>query len=103
MNPSAALLSWHFHGTGIDVLVHDEDGVPSNHFEQNLAWSRNPDSRQPGSRQPGRRLIVLGDEMAPPALAGVTWITVLAPLISTAEISHNRTRRLYLHQGVETD
>ena len=105
---SAALLSWHFHGTGIDVLVHDEDGVPSNHFEQNLAWSGNPDSRQAGSRQAGsrqagRRLIVLGDEMVPPALAGVTWITVPAPLISTAEISHNRTRRLYLHQGVETD
>jgi 4-amino-4-deoxy-L-arabinose transferase-like glycosyltransferase len=97
---SAALLSWHFYGTGIDVLVHDEDGVPSNHFEQNLAWSRDPDSRQADTRQAGRRLIVLGDEMAPPALAGVNWVTIPSPLVSTAEISRDRTRRLYLHQGV---
>lgn len=95
---AAALLSWHFHGTGINVLVHDEDGVPSNHFERNLAWAR--DTRSPKS---DRRLIVLGDEMTPPTLAGVNWITVPPPLISTADISHNRTRRLYLHQGIEAD
>jgi 4-amino-4-deoxy-L-arabinose transferase-like glycosyltransferase len=90
---SAALLSWHFHGTGIDVLIRDEDGVPSNHFEQNLAWTR----------QPGRRVIGLGDNVSPPAMEDVTWVTSPPALISTAEISHNRTRRLYLHQGVEAD
>lgn len=110
---AAALLSWHFHGTDIDVLVHDEDGVPSNHFERNLAWSRDSNSRDSNSRRAdpsksgspksGRRLIVLGDEMTPPTLAGVGWTTVPPPLISTANISHNRTRRLYLHQGVEAD
>jgi 4-amino-4-deoxy-L-arabinose transferase-like glycosyltransferase len=120
---AAALLSWHFHGTEIEVLVHDEDGVPSNHFERNLAWSRDPNSHDPNSRdsnshrvdpsksgspksgspKSGRRLIVLGDEMTPPTLAGVSWTTVPPPLISTANISHNRTRRLYLHQGVEAD
>ena len=89
---SAALLSWHFHGTGIDVLVHDRDGVPSNHFEQNLAWTR----------QPGRRLIVLGDAITPPQMAGVSWIST-PPHVSSAAISHNRTRRVYLHQGVEMD
>ena len=93
---AAALLSWHFHGTGIDVLVHDEDGIPSNHFEQNLAWSRPPDPKQPG-----RRLIVLGGDMVPPEMAGVTWVTAPPPLVSTAEISHNVTRRIYLHQGIE--
>jgi hypothetical protein len=90
---SAALLSWHFHGTGIDVLIRDEDGVPSNHFEQNLVWTR----------QPGRRVIGLGDNVSPPAMEDVTWVTSPPALISTAEISHNRTRRLYLHQGVEAD
>ncbi|MEC8643328.1 MAG: glycosyltransferase family 39 protein [Pseudomonadota bacterium] len=90
---SAALLSWHFHGTGIDVLVHDRDGVPSNHFEQNLAWTH----------QPGRRLVVLGDDAGAPAMAGVDWISTPPPRASSATISHNRTRRVYLHQGVETD
>ena len=90
---SAALLSWHFHATGIDVLIHDEDGVPSNHFEQNLAWAR----------QPGRRLISLGDDSIPPTIEGITWVTSPPVLVSTTEISHNRMRRLYLHQGVETD
>ena len=90
---SAALLSWHFHGTGIDVLVHDRDGVPSNHFEQNLAWTR----------QPGRRLISLGDNSVPPAIENIIWVTSPPALISAAAISRNRTRRLYLHQGVESD
>jgi len=90
---SAALLSWHFHGTAIDVLVHDEDGVPSNHFEQNLAWTR----------QPGRRLIVLGGDADAPDMAGVTWISTPPVKVSTATISHNRTRRVYLHQGTESD
>jgi len=92
---AAALLSWHFHGTGINVLVHDEDGIPSNHFEQNLAWSRHPDPEQPG-----RRLIVLGENPVPPTMDGVTWVTA-PPLVSTARISHNVTRRVYLHQGIE--
>jgi len=90
---SAALLSWHFHGTGIDVLVHDQDGVPSNHFEQNLAWTR----------QPGRRVISLGDNSVPPAIKDIVWVTSPPALISAAGISHNHTRRLYLHQGVERD
>jgi 4-amino-4-deoxy-L-arabinose transferase-like glycosyltransferase len=93
---AAALLSWHFHGTGIDVLVHDEDGIPSNHFEQNLAWSRHPDPEQPG-----RRLIVLGENSVPPTMDGVIWVTAPPPLVSTAGISHNVTRRVYLHQGIE--
>ena len=93
---AAALLSWHFHDTGIDVLVHDEDGIPSNHFEQNLAWSRHPDPEQPG-----RRLIVLGENSVPPTMDGVIWVTAPPPLVSTARISHNVTRRVYLHQGIE--
>ncbi len=93
---AAALLSWHFHDTGIDVLVHDEDGIPSNHFEQNLAWSRHPDPEQPG-----RRLIVLGENSVPPTMDGVIWVTTPPPLVSTARISHNVTRRVYLHQGIE--
>ena len=89
---AAALLNWHFHGTGTAVLVHDRDGIPSNHFEQNLAWTP----------QPGRRLIVLGDDIAPPDMAGVAWIDT-PPQVSSTTISHNRTRRVYLHQGVEMD
>jgi hypothetical protein len=44
---------------------------------------------------------VLGGDMVPPEMAGVTWVTAPPPLVSTAEISHNVTRRIYLHQGIE--
>ena len=30
---AAALLNWHFHENGVEVLIHDADGIPSNHFE----------------------------------------------------------------------
>ena len=45
---------WHFYDTDLRVLVHDYDGVPSNHFEAEHNWSPRPD----------RRLIALtGNEM----------------------------------------
>ena len=90
---SAALLNWHFHGTEVTVLIHDEDGVPSNHFERNLAWSP----------QPGRRLIALGDSLIPPDMKGVTWADPESALTSATGISHNRARSVILHQGVESD
>ena len=90
---SAALLSWHFHGAGLTVLVHDEDGRPSNHFEQNLAWSH----------QPGRRLIRISDSIEPPRMDHVVWNLARQPGVSATPISRNRTRSLYLHQGVEAD
>ena len=92
---TAALLSWHFYkktvaGQDITVLVVDEDGRPSNHFEQNLAW-------QPA---PGRRVILLDGRTIPPALDGVKWQAGTPPLSQT-QISQKRTRRLYIHLGVE--
>ena len=92
---SAALLSWHFHGTEIaggevTVLVVDADGHPGNHFEQNLAWEP----------VPGRRLILLDDRASPPPLDGVTW-QAGTPALSQTVISHALTRRLYIHRGVE--
>lgn len=89
---TAALLSWHFHLSGVTVLIHDADGNPSNHYEQNLAWT-------PGS---GRRLIALDGQATPPALAGVTWQTA-APDASLSDvvISQRRNRRLHVHYGVE--
>ena len=87
---TAALLSWHFHGGDIEVLVHDADGMPSNHFEQNMAW-------QPA---PGRRLVVIDGNAEPPALPAMIWPDE-TPVMSQTEISARRKRTLYLHSAVE--
>ena len=89
---AAALLSWHFHEDDVEVLIHDADGIPSNHFETNAAWASHP----------GRRLVALSGSAAPPAMDGVTW-SATAPPVSDTPISRNRSRTLYLHSGVETD
>ncbi|MGC6454887.1 MAG: ArnT family glycosyltransferase [Candidatus Puniceispirillaceae bacterium] len=87
---TAALLSWHFHGGGIEILVHDADGVPSNHFEQNMAWDRTP----------GRRVLLLDGRQTPPAMDGLIWSA--GPVgLSRTSISAQRDRTLYLHAGVE--
>ena len=88
---SAALLTWHFHGRGIEVLVHDADGVPTNHFEQNLAWTA----------QPARRLVMLDGRNTPPEIEGIIW-SGGEPARSKTKISARRDRALYLHTGVET-
>ena len=93
---TASLLGWHFHdlmlgGDQVEVLVIDADGVPSNHFEQNLAWRRTP----------GRRIVLLGPGPQPPELDGVEWLDAAPPAISRTRISARRERRLYMHLGVE--
>ena len=88
----AALLSWHFHEGEVEVLIHDADGIPSNHFETNAAWTPHP----------GRRLVTLSGSAEPPAMDGVIW-SAAAPPVSDTQISRRRSRMLYLHSGVETD
>lgn len=88
---TAALLSWHFHDSGIEVLVHDADGMPSNHFEQNMAW-------QP---EAARRLVVIDGSSDRPAVPAITWAQG-APTLSQTVISAQRKRTLYLHAGIET-
>ena len=89
---AAALLNWHFHENGVEVLIHDADGIPSNHFETNTPWTP----------RPGRRLVALsgrgtaGDGRCRMVRAG-------APPVSDTPISRNRNRTLYLHSGVEAD
>lgn len=87
---TAALLSWHFYGSGLAVLVHDADGVPTNHFEQNMAW-------QP---EGGRRLVVIDGNSEHPAVPGMVW-SGDKPSLSRTAISTRRDRTLYLHKGVE--
>jgi 4-amino-4-deoxy-L-arabinose transferase-like glycosyltransferase len=72
---TAALLNWHFYDSGLTIMVHDTDGVPSNHFEANHYWSA----------QPGRRLIALTGDSAPPPIPGVKWI---APTATSQMKSH---------------
>ena len=89
---AAALLNWQFYANGVEVLIHDADGIPSNHFETNTPWTP----------RPGRRLVALSGSAAPPAMDGVTW-SATAPPVSDTPISRNRSRTLYLHSGVEAD
>ncbi|NCF49042.1 MAG: hypothetical protein GWP36_05955 [Bacteroidetes bacterium] len=88
---AAALLSWHFHDRNIEILVHDADGVPSNHFEANLAWQQ----------QRGRRLVALHSSERPPVLPNIQWDAEND--LSDVRISVNRTRRLFISSGVEAD
>ncbi len=93
---SAALLSWHFHNDTIAsnpviIRVHDDDAIPSNHFEQNMAW-------QP---TPGRRLVAIDGRGTPPPLPGVIWATPGTG--SEHMISATRSRRLMIYRGVEPE
>ena len=95
---TAALLSWHFHhgitdaaGQTIPVAIRvfDADGIPSNHFEQNLNWTP----------QPGRRLLAVNGATTPPTLPGVRWDAKTS--LSDHAISDNRRRSLYIYRGIE--
>jgi len=90
---AAALLNWHFHDTEISVLIHDADGIPSNHFETNTAWTP----------RPGRRLVALNGRREPPEMRDVAWTIAGEPPVSDTPISRNRNRTLYLHSGIEPD
>ena len=90
---TAALLSWHFHGTETDVLIHDADGIPSNHFETNTAWTPHK----------GRRLVAISGTSEPPRMGGVSWLSDDTTMVSDPTISRNRNRTLHLHRGVEAD
>ena len=87
---TAALLSWHFYGSELAVLVHDADGLPTNHFEQNMAWQ--PDG--------GRRLVVIDGNSGHPAIPGIVWSRD-EPSRSRTTISRRRDRTLYFHKGLE--
>ena len=90
---TAALLTWHFHDSDVEVFIHDADGMPSNHYEQNRAWSPEPD----------RRLIVLDGQTIAPSMRGVIWQEAAADAsLSDVAISARRNRRLHFHYGVET-
>jgi hypothetical protein len=86
---TASLLSWHFYHNDLKILVHDDDGIPSNHFEANHSWSP----------QAGRRLIALTGGDLPPALPGVRWLMPTAT--SQATISHNKQRQFTIYRGIE--
>jgi 4-amino-4-deoxy-L-arabinose transferase-like glycosyltransferase len=86
---TASLLNWHFYGTNLKILVHDIDGIPSNHFEANHSWSP----------QAGRRLIALTGGDAPPALSGVRWIKPTGT--SRVTISQNKHRQFTIFRGIE--
>ena len=90
---AAALLSWHFYETGVEVLIRDADGIPSNHFETNTPWTP----------RPGRRLVALSGRLKPPAMEDVAWPNAGGPLVSDTPISRNRNRTLYFHSGIEAD
>ena len=86
---TASLMSWHFYQTDLKILVYDDDGIPSNHFEANHSWSP----------QAGRRLLALTGGNMPPVISGVSWI--MPTVTSQANISHNKQRQFTIHFGIE--
>jgi hypothetical protein len=86
---TAALLSWHFHGQDVTIMIHDRDGVPSNHFEANHSWQH----------RAGSPLLVLSGSPTPPILPPIEWQG--SPNQSKIVISRNKSRDLYIHKGIE--
>ena len=86
---TASLLSWHFHGKPVTIMVHDADGMPSNHFEANHSWKR----------VAGSPVLVLSGSPDAPAIQGIKWQA--PPTRSLTAISNNQMRDLYIHFGVE--
>ena len=86
---TASLLSWYFYQTDLKILVYDDDGIPSNHFEANHHWSP----------QAGRRLIALTGSNLPPTLPRVRWLKATGT--SDVSISHNKQRQFKSFRGIE--
>jgi hypothetical protein len=86
---TAALLSWHFHRQDVIIMIHDRDGVPSNHFEANHSWQH----------RPGSPLLVLSQSSTPPIMPPIEWQG--SPSQSKVRISRNKSRNLYIHKGIE--
>ena len=86
---TASLLSWHFHNKPVTIMVHDADGLPSNHFEANHSWQR----------KAGSPILVLSGSIDAPSIPDIDWQS--APQLSRTKISHNRERSLYIHFGIE--
>ena len=86
---TASLLSWHFRDKQVTIMVHDADGMPSNHFEANHSWKR----------VAGSPVLVLSGSIDAPPFPGINW---QAPSTrSLTAISNNQVRDLYIHFGVE--
>ena len=86
---TAALLSWHFHGQDVTIMIHDRDGMPSNHFEANHSWQH----------RAGSPLLVLSGSSTPPIMPPIKWQG--SPSQSKIVISRNKSRDLYIHKGIE--
>ncbi len=86
---TASLLSWHFHNKQVTIMVHDADGMPSNHFEANHSWKRDV----------GSPVLVLSGSTNAPPIPGINW--QVPPTRSLTAISNNQARDLYIHVGVE--
>jgi len=86
---TAALLHWHFYDRPITIMLHDRDGVPSNHFEANHSWQRNA----------GSPVLVLSGTATPPDMPFIQWQG--SPSLSRHLISENRSRDTYIHKGIE--
>ncbi len=70
-------------------MVHDDDGMPRNHFEANHSWKR----------AAGSPVLVLSGSIDAPPIPGINW---QAPSTrSLTAISNNQVRDLYIHFGVE--
>ena len=86
---TASLLSWHFRNKQVTIMVHDADGMPSNHFEANHSWKQ----------VAGSPVLVLSDSIDAPPIPGINWQA--QPTRSLTAISNNQVRDLYIHFGVE--
>lgn len=88
---TAALMGWHFYNENIAIMVHDADGIPSNHYERNHAFDLVTTTT--------RNLIAVNGQAQTPNLPQVNWQA--NPAISEHVIATNRTRKLFLFAGTQ--
>ena len=86
---TAALLHWHFYDHDIAILLHDRDGIPSNHFEANHSWAH----------RPGASVLGLSDTPDAPHIPHIKWQG--QPTKSTVRTSHNADRIYFIFRGIE--
>ena len=84
---TASILKWYFHGDPVQIVVHDHDNKPSNHFELNYRFDNN-------SPAP---IIALTEKQEAPSIKGIKWIGMIGT--SNHKIAKETYRNYYFYLG----
>ncbi len=84
---TASILNWHFHDEPVQIVVHDIDNRPSNHFELKYSYNKNTPSP----------IIALAKQQKAPSIEGIEWIGMIGT--SNHKIARETYRNYYFYLG----